>query len=113
MKTMEKSPNKINAEETQQVFIPKTKAGENGSFSKLIHTQAQHFKKGGKIKNLIAWVKPINFNSHLHILLEYVRIEVFSELRQRKREHKQIFSWFSLTATPIMENLSLPTSLLC
>ena len=54
MKTMEKSPNKINAEETQQVFIPKTKAGEKGSFSKLIHTQAQHFKKGGKIKNLIA-----------------------------------------------------------
>ena len=31
MKTTEKSPNKINAEETQQVFIPKTKAEENGS----------------------------------------------------------------------------------
>ena len=54
MKTMEKSPNKLNAKETQQVFIPKTKAEENGSFSKLIHTQAQHLKKGGKIKNLIA-----------------------------------------------------------
>ena len=96
MKTIEKSPNKINAEETQQVFIPKTKAEENGSFSKLIHTQAQHFKKGGKIKNLIAWVKPINSNSHLHILLEYVRIEVFSELRQRKREHKQNISMVQL-----------------
>ena len=48
MKTMEKSPIKINAEETQQVFIPNTKAEENGSFSKLIQTQAQHFKKGGK-----------------------------------------------------------------
>ena len=56
MKIMEKSPNKLNAEETKQVFIPKTKAEENGSFSKLIHTQAQHLKKrgGGGIKNLIA-----------------------------------------------------------
>ena len=29
------------------------------------------------VKNIIAWVKPINSKSHLHTLLEYVKIEIF------------------------------------
>ena len=41
---MEKSPNKINVEEIQPIFIAKRKTEENGSVSKSICTKAKQNK---------------------------------------------------------------------
>lgn len=42
---MERSPNKINVEEIQSIFIAKPKTEENGSVSKSICTKAKQNKK--------------------------------------------------------------------